>query len=132
MLAQAWSLGLCIPSQDCVSQVLLHRRLLLLIGNNVDRAQAIDDIFRFSEVNLIESVSDLVFHIFDHPADVGDVRRSFADLTILFELESTEENQKNSLENEEFTCLVRLPPRFMVPDASLCVCSQSIAVDVSL
>ena len=30
------------------------------------------------------------------------------------------------------TCRVRLPPRFMVPDPSLLVCSHSMTVDVSL
>lgn len=30
------------------------------------------------------------------------------------------------------TCLVRLPPRFMVPEPDLLVCSQSITVEVSL
>lgn len=30
------------------------------------------------------------------------------------------------------TCLVRLPPRFMVPEPDLLVCSHSITVEVSL
>lgn len=63
-----------IATQNSVSQVLLHRRLLLLVGKNVNRAQPIHNVLRLPEINLVKRVADLVLHIFDHPPDVGNVR----------------------------------------------------------
>jgi len=39
---------------------------------------------------------------------------------------------KGTVDKQGITCLVKLPPKFIVPDAALLVCSHSITVDVSL
>lgn len=80
------SLCLRVTPQNSVSQVLLHCRLLLLIGEHINRSQSVYDVFRLAEINLVESIADLVLHVLDHPTDVGDVRRCFAHWAILLNL----------------------------------------------
>lgn len=80
------SLILRVSSQNGISQILLHRRLLFLISKHVNGTQSINYILRLSKVNLIESITNLILHVFNHSTDVGDVRRGFTNRAILFNL----------------------------------------------
>lgn len=91
------SLVLRVASQNRIRQILLHLRLLLLVGQHVHRAQPVHHVLRLAEVNLVESIADLVLHVLDHPADVGDVRRRLADRTVLLDLKRHREGSASGV-----------------------------------
>lgn len=78
-------LGSCPPLEGR-NKVLLEGRLLLLVRKRHDAPQPVHDVLCLSKINFIQSVSNFVFHVLDHPADIGNVRGRFTNTGVLLSL----------------------------------------------
>ena len=88
--------------------------------------------------NPADDLPDFVLHVLDHSSDVGYMRGRLADGGVLLSLKRAKSDIVFRHPNTKYdpdiylTCRVSEPPRFMVPDPTLLVCSQSMDVEVSL
>lgn len=69
-------------------EVLLQRLLLPRLGEWLHRSQTVHDVLRLAEVDLVQRVADLILHVLNHLADVGDVRVRVVHGRVLLELET--------------------------------------------